>query len=244
MVDQMRLDHESGSSSDIVRRRINALDDQELGPSSNDINAIESVSTSMEPSTGHISFSREFITPPPIQYRHRLANVQQSNVSDTSNSLLNNLSHIPDARTLSPREVRHRQSSYNTASLNGIANNQQHSTGTNSPSNPQTNATAATFQREHYYLHNAPANVLLTHRIQSWDFDKGHIPDLRDSSSNLVVNEARIHNDASVDLSEDGSILVKLITSNMPMTTVVGVYGLKPNYNRGRCYATFRLVIK
>merc|ERR1719288_430655 len=32
-----------------------------------------------------------------------------------------------------------------------------------------------------------------------------------------------------------------LIPSNMPMTTVVGVYGLKPDINRGRCYAHFSL---
>ena len=108
----------------------------------------------------------------------------------------------------------------------------------NAPTNPQVHATAANFQREHYYLHNAPANMLLTHRIQAWDFDRGDIPDLRDASSNLVVKEARIHNDASVDISEDGSVLVTLIPSNLPMTTVVGVYGLK--CNRGRCYATYR----
>lgn len=235
MVDQMRLDQESGSPPDAVRRRINALSEQEMGSENNTGNEFESANTSIGPSTRHISFSREFITPPPIQYRHRFLNLQEDNASDTSD-----ITSTSNSRRFITREVRPRPSSYAAAALNG-ASVHQSTAGTNASSNPQTSATAATFQREHYYLHNAPANMLLTHRIQSWDFDKGHIPDLRDSNSNLVVNEARIHNDASVDISEDGSILVTLIPSNMPMTTVVGVYGLKPNYNRGRCYATYSL---
>lgn len=84
-------------------------------------------------------------------------------------------------------------------------------------------------------------NMLVTHRIQSWDFSQYEIPDLRDSTSNLVVKEARIHNDASVDVSEDGDILVTLVPSVLPMTTVVGVFGLKPKSEFGRCFATCSL---
>ena len=42
-------------------------------------------------------------------------------------------------------------------------------------------------------------------RIQTWDFSKGDIPDISDSQHNVVVKEAKIHNDASVDISE-GSV--------------------------------------
>ena len=42
------------------------------------------------------------------------------------------------------------------------------------------------------------------YRIQAWDFSKCDIPDLTDTESNIVVPEAKIHNDASVDISEDG----------------------------------------
>ena len=35
-----------------------------------------------------------------------------------------------------------------------------------------------------------------------------------------------IHSDASVDFAGDGSFLVTLVPSNLPMTTVVGVYGM------------------
>ena len=56
-----------------------------------------------------------------------------------------------------------------------------------------------------------------------------------------MVTEAKIHNDASVDIAAiDGSFLVCLVHSNLPMTTVVGVYSLIPK-TRGQCYATFSL---
>ena len=234
MVDQMRLDHESNTTHSSVRR--SGQSDQIEGMANNSLNEEDTEQASGDPSTRHISFSREFITPPPIQYRHRYTNLQENN--DDTNVSLNDRQSNSGSRTVR-QEEESRPTSYAAAAVNGLIARNSIS-GSNAANNAQTNATAATFQREHYYLHNAPANMLLTHRIQSWDFHKDHIPDLRDSSSNLVVNEARIHNDASVDISEDGSILVTLIPSNMPMTTVVGVYGLKPDINRGRCYAHFR----
>ena len=95
-------------------------------------------------------------------------------------------------------------------------------------------------QQYYSYYPQAPSNP--THRIQSWDFSTYEIPDIRNPNANLVVKEARIHNDASVDISEDGSILVTLIPSNQPVTqSVVGVYGLKPKSEFGRCLATCSL---
>ena len=44
--------------------------------------------------------------------------------------------------------------------------------------------------------------LTLFSRIQTWDFSKGDIPDISDSEHNIVVKEAKIHNDASVDISE------------------------------------------
>ncbi len=83
-------------------------------------------------------------------------------------------------------------------------------------------------------------SMLLTHRIQAWDIhSRKHEfpPDISDASANLVVKEAKIHNDASVDFSQDGTVLVTLVPSVLPMTTVVGVYGLSPA-TRGQCFAT------
>merc|ERR1712203_199893 len=98
--------------------------------------------------------------------------------------------------------------------------------------------------REYHFMHHTPSSIALTHRIQTWDFSKGDIPDISDSQHNVVVKEAKIHNDASVDISEDGSLLVTLVPSNLPMTTVtptvVGVYGLNVA-NKGRLFATYSL---
>ena len=93
-----------------------------------------------------------------------------------------------------------------------------------------------------YYPPQAPHNMLLTHRIQSWDFTSFDIPDIRNPNTNLVVKEARIHNDASVDISEDGTILVTLIPSNLAIPhSMVGIFGLKPRSEFGRCLATCSL---
>ena len=54
-----------------------------------------------------------------------------------------------------------------------------------------------------------------------------------------MVREAKIHNDASVDISEDGRLLVTLVPSNLPMTTLVGLYSLEKG-TRGQVLATYR----
>merc|ERR550525_1120897 len=94
--------------------------------------------------------------------------------------------------------------------------------------------------REYHFMHHTPSSIALTHRIQTWDFSKGDIPDISDSQHNVVVKEAKIHNDASVDISEDGSLLVTLVPSNLPMTTVVGLYSLRKE-SLGDCHATYSL---
>ncbi|XP_069354190.1 serine-rich adhesin for platelets-like isoform X2 [Maniola hyperantus] len=49
-----------------------------------------------------------------------------------------------------------------------------------------------------------------SHRVQAWDFTTGNTPDIADSSKNVVVQRCRIHNDASIDISKDGRLLVAL----------------------------------
>ena len=44
--------------------------------------------------------------------------------------------------------------------------------------------------------------TFLSDRIQTWDFSRGDIPDISNSDDNIVVKEAKIHNDASVDIAE------------------------------------------
>ncbi|KAL1457954.1 hypothetical protein WDU94_008134 [Cyamophila willieti] len=65
------------------------------------------------------------------------------------------------------------------------------------------------------------------HRIQAWDFARSNIPDIWNSQKNVVVKECKIHNDASVDISKDGQILVTLLPSGrLSVTTMLGVYSL------------------
>lgn len=90
------------------------------------------------------------------------------------------------------------------------------------------------------------------HRIQAWDFSKMNIPDISDrkfdqliiksveprlikrdiwrfcfvlGEANGVVPECKIHNDASVDVSNDGHLLVTLLPSGrLSVTTMLGNY--------------------
>jgi len=92
---------------------------------------------------------------------------------------------------------------------------------------------------EFHPMHHLPSSAL-THRIQTWDFWSEGIPDISRTTDNVVVKEAKIHNDASVDISEDGGMLVTLAPCNLPMTTVVGLYSLDKN-NLGQVLATYSL---
>ncbi|TRY77267.1 hypothetical protein TCAL_13663 [Tigriopus californicus] len=80
-------------------------------------------------------------------------------------------------------------------------------------------------------------HMLATNRIQAWNFSRGQLPDISDTTSNIVVKEACIVSSASVDISEDNTLLVTLTPTYAPMTTAVGVYSLKTE-SRGQCLAS------
>jgi len=89
-------------------------------------------------------------------------------------------------------------------------------------------------------LYYSNAHPQPTHRIQAWDFNDGVLPDLTNTTDHIVVQEARIHNDASVDVSSDGTLLVTLVPSNIPTSMLVGVYSLEKG-SLGNCHATYCL---
>ncbi|XP_050703703.1 uncharacterized protein LOC126989189 isoform X2 [Eriocheir sinensis] len=60
----------------------------------------------------------------------------------------------------------------------------------------------------------------ITQRIQAWDFTRCRIPDISDGVANVVVRKCKIHNDASVDISSDGTMLAALIPESQAMTMV------------------------
>ncbi|CAH0725953.1 unnamed protein product, partial [Brenthis ino] len=78
-----------------------------------------------------------------------------------------------------------------------------------------------------------------SHRVQAWDFTTGNTPDIADSSKNVVVQRCRIHNDASIDISKDGRLLVALLPVPRFRNTNhwLGVYSLE--WSRlGQCLHT------
>ncbi|XP_050670452.1 activating molecule in BECN1-regulated autophagy protein 1-like [Leptidea sinapis] len=81
-----------------------------------------------------------------------------------------------------------------------------------------------------------------SHRVQAWDFTKGETPDIADTSKNVVVQRCRIHNDASIDISKDGRLLVALMPVPRLRNTNhwLGVYSLE--WSRlGQCLHTAML---
>ncbi|CAG4998607.1 unnamed protein product [Parnassius apollo] len=68
-----------------------------------------------------------------------------------------------------------------------------------------------------------------SHRVQAWDFTTGATPDIADSTKNVVVQRCRIHNDASIDISKDGRLLVALLPVPRLRNTNhwLGVYSLE-----------------
>ncbi|KAK3583922.1 hypothetical protein CHS0354_033705 [Potamilus streckersoni] len=78
-----------------------------------------------------------------------------------------------------------------------------------------------------------------THRIQCWDFRRCAIPDITDAKSNIVVPHCKIHNDASCDISKDGSLLATFVPSHQgfPDDNILAVYSLNAS-NKGQCLFT------
>ncbi|XP_071454094.1 mucin-19-like [Hetaerina americana] len=72
------------------------------------------------------------------------------------------------------------------------------------------------------------ATMAVTHRIQAWDFSSCTIPEIGDGEQNVVVPECKIHNDASVDVSTDGRMLVALLPpGRLQINTMLGIYSLE-----------------
>ncbi|XP_071747290.1 uncharacterized protein [Lepeophtheirus salmonis] len=96
--------------------------------------------------------------------------------------------------------------------------------------------------RDNYFQQLRNHNFSATHRLQIWDFNSKstNLPDIGDRTKNIIVEKAKIYNDASVDISSDGNILVTFCSSSLPMTPIVGVYGCSTS-NLGICYATYSL---
>ncbi|KAK6170925.1 hypothetical protein SNE40_019206 [Patella caerulea] len=88
---------------------------------------------------------------------------------------------------------------------------------------------------------NAVANNIVpqSHRIQWWDFRQYEVPDLTNSKSNVIVGMCKLHNDASCDISQDGTRLATFVPSHrgFPDDNILAVFSLE-TYNFAQCLYT------
>ncbi|XP_043222330.1 activating molecule in BECN1-regulated autophagy protein 1-like [Amphibalanus amphitrite] len=66
----------------------------------------------------------------------------------------------------------------------------------------------------------------VSHRLQAWDFSAQQIPDMTDETRNLICTRCKVHNDATVDISQDGRRLAAIVPESHPSTAVC-VYSLE-----------------
>ncbi|CAG9814525.1 unnamed protein product [Phaedon cochleariae] len=83
--------------------------------------------------------------------------------------------------------------------------------------------------RDQVYDSDMVTTVTPNHRIQAWDVADWSVPNIGSPTRNVVVSECKIHNDASVDIAKDGTILVTLLPSGgyLNVTNRLGVYSLR-----------------
>ncbi|XP_035591083.1 activating molecule in BECN1-regulated autophagy protein 1A-like isoform X4 [Oncorhynchus keta] len=71
-----------------------------------------------------------------------------------------------------------------------------------------------------------------TYRLQWWDFTKYNLPEISNSSVNVLVQNCKIYNDASCDISADGQLLAVFIPSSQrgfPDEGILAIYSLSPH---------------
>ncbi|XP_064192366.1 activating molecule in BECN1-regulated autophagy protein 1-like [Anguilla rostrata] len=81
-----------------------------------------------------------------------------------------------------------------------------------------------------------------TYRLQWWDFTKFDLPEISNASVNVLVQNCKIYNDASCDISADGQLLAVFIPSSQrgfPDEGILAVYSLAP-HNLGEMLYTKR----
>ncbi|XP_065201003.1 uncharacterized protein LOC135831999 isoform X2 [Planococcus citri] len=66
------------------------------------------------------------------------------------------------------------------------------------------------------------------HRLQVWDFSQLEVPDISNRNQNLVVSECKVHNDATISVSNDNSKVAVLLSSNQyDQPDWLGVFSLE-----------------
>ena len=77
------------------------------------------------------------------------------------------------------------------------------------------------------------SNIINTlYRLQCWDLNDGKLPDLLSSTSNVIASSCKLHNDGSLDISQDSSLVAAFVhPSGFPENGMVRVFSLlKENF--------------
>jgi len=146
-------------------------------------------------------------------------------VDHSAGSERSNLPHESRRRALSQDTSINTQDSSNTTSTDPGQSRQAHA---NHASSAAGNSVAFDAWQRQPHLHvyqtrGAGQHLWINHwtspssisnsnyRLQCWDFSLSAIPNIKDSQSNIITQRCRIINDASVDISSDGSLVACLV---------------------------------
>jgi activator-of-BECN1-regulated-autophagy protein 1 len=77
------------------------------------------------------------------------------------------------------------------------------------------------------FFSGSPGGANQTHRLQCWDYSRLQVPDLRNSEANVIVSKAKIFNDASVDVNDEGTLLAALVPIENQMSVNLCIYSLE-----------------
>lgn len=80
----------------------------------------------------------------------------------------------------------------------------------------------------HGWLGGGSLSCSLSYRLQCWDFASYDLPNLKETHRNVVASKCRIHNDASVDMNPEGTLLASLVPIENSSSINLCIYSLEP----------------
>lgn len=143
---------------------------------------------------------------PPLESRRRALSQDNSSAAGPQES------QSPPRAADNPRGLRQFQVNFLPTSGNSInSNSAPHE---NLPRHPHFHVYQGRSAGQHLWFNQwtIPLPVSnLNFRLQCWDFSASALPNIKDSQSNIVTQKCRIHNDASIDISNDGTLVACLV---------------------------------
>lgn len=142
---------------------------------------------------------------PPLESRRRALSQDNSSMAASQESQ-------SPPRADNPRAPRQFQVNFTSTSGNTInSNSASHG---NLPRHPHFHVYQGRTSGHHLWINawDGPLPVNnLNFRLQCWDFSASALPNIKDSQTNIVTQKCRIHNNASIDISSDGTLVACLV---------------------------------